>query len=54
MSKLDHGRGKIRDKAHAAIVTSKIYQPKKVRPKIGKDSVYNRKEKHKSREISRL
>ena len=43
------GRGKIRDNALKALVTSKLYQSKVEVPKKGKGS-FKRKTKHKGRE----
>lgn len=38
----DHGRGKIKDNAMAALVTSTLFRPKKFKAKKGKGS-YSRK-----------
>ena len=43
----DHGRGKIKDNALAALVTSKTFKSKVEKPKKGKGAKYSRKSKHK-------
>jgi len=48
-SKLDTGRGIIRDNALAALVTSKVFKPQVVKAKKGKGS-YSRNNKHVGRE----
>lgn len=45
--KHDHGRGKIKDNALAALVTSKTFKSKVEDPKKGKGTKYSRKSKHK-------
>ncbi|SHH58935.1 alternative ribosome rescue factor ArfA [Ferrimonas marina] len=44
MKKVDHGRGAVKDDALAALVTSKVFRPKR------EESVkaYNRKQKHRN------
>lgn len=46
----DHGRGKVKHSAMAALVTSKVYQSTTEKPKKGKGS-FKRQAKHKSLEF---
>lgn len=46
--KHEHGRGKIKDNALAALVTSSLYKTKVEKAKKGKGS-FTRKDKHKGR-----
>jgi len=43
----DHGRGKIKDNALAALVTSRTFKCKVEKPKKGKGAKYTRNSKHK-------
>jgi alternative ribosome-rescue factor len=49
-TQVDHGRGKIRHNAVAAMVTSKLFRVQAVKPKKGKGT-YARKAKHQSRDL---
>lgn len=48
-SKTDHGRGQVKHNAMAALVTSKVYRPKQVKPRKGKGS-FKRQAKHQGRD----
>ena len=49
-SQIDHGRGQVKDNAMAALVTSKVFRPKSVKPSKGKGS-FKRQAKHKGRDF---
>lgn len=50
MNPADHGRGKVKDNALKAIVTSKIFRSKTEKPKKGKGS-YRREKNNYDNEI---
>lgn len=49
-SRIEHGRGQVKDNAMAALVTSKVYRSTTEKPKKGTGS-FKRQAKHKGRDL---